>query len=158
MKALYIGLVCGLALGCNQDRPPEPRGRLATDQSTTTSQSRPVETDARLATDRTTTTANEQTDRTNTGINVRDRDSTAKTSPDQNQNQSDINITAEIRKQVVASKMSSNAQNVKIITQSGKVTLRGPVQTTEEKQRIGEIALAVAGADRVDNQLEVNRD
>lgn len=35
-------------------------------------------------------------DRTNTGVNVRDRDSTAKTWIDQNQYQADINLTADI--------------------------------------------------------------
>ncbi len=51
--------------------------------------------------------------------------------------------------------MSVDAHNVKIITQDGRVTLRGPVKTEEEKQRIEEIAGAVVGADRVDSQLEV---
>jgi osmotically-inducible protein OsmY len=38
--------------------------------------------------------------------------------------------------------MSVNAQNVKIITVDGRVTLRGPVNTAEEKRLIGEIAIA----------------
>ena len=75
---------------------------------------------------------------------------------DQNENKADIKITADIRKQVVDTKMSVNAHNIKIITQDGKVTLRGPVKTEEEKQMIEKIALAVAGANNVDNQLEVN--
>ena len=91
----------------------------------------------------------------NTGVNVRDRDENAKTPIDQNENQADIDITANIRKQVVDTKMSVNAQNVKIITQDGKVTLRGPVKSTEEKKQIEDIAHAVAGADKVDSQLEV---
>jgi len=88
-------------------------------------------------------------------VNARDRDDAAKTPIDQNENQVDIDITANIRKQVVATEMSVNAQNVKIITQDGKVTLRGPVKSAEEKQKIESIALSVAGADKVDNQLEV---
>jgi osmotically-inducible protein OsmY len=52
--------------------------------------------------------------------------------------------------------MSVDAHNIKIITQDGKVTLRGPVKTEEEKQMIQKIALDVAGANNVDNQLEVN--
>ncbi len=86
----------------------------------------------------------------NTGVNARDRSETAKTPIDQNENQADIDITANIRKRVVDTKMSINAQNVKIITQSGKVTLRGPVKSLEEKKQIEEIALAVAGAGNVD--------
>ena len=51
--------------------------------------------------------------------------------------------------------MSVNARNVKIITADGKVTLRGPVNTQEEKDAIDGIAKNVAGKDNVDNQIEV---
>jgi osmotically-inducible protein OsmY len=91
----------------------------------------------------------------NTGVNTRDREPAAKTPIDQNENQADVDITANIRKRVVDTKMSVNAQNVKIITQDGKVTLRGPVASAEEKQQIEEIAKSVAGADKVDSQLEI---
>jgi len=91
----------------------------------------------------------------NTAVNKRDRDSNAKTPLDQNENKVDIGITASIRKSVVDTKMSTNAQNVKIITQDGNVTLRGPVKTQEEKNRIEEIARSVAGVKAVDSQLEV---
>ena len=79
----------------------------------------------------------------------------AKTPIDQNEDQPDIDITAKIRKQVVDTKMSVEAQNVKIITQDGKVTLRGPVKTAEEKKQIEDIARAVAGAGNVESQLEI---
>ena len=90
-----------------------------------------------------------------TDVNVRDRDHATKTPLDQNENKADVKMTADIRKRVVDTKMSTAAHNVKIITQDGKVTLRGPVQSAEEKQQIEEIAVEVAGADNVDNQLEV---
>jgi len=93
--------------------------------------------------------------RDNTAVNKRDRDTNAKTPLDQNENTVDIGITANIRKSVVDTKMSTNAQNVKIITQDGNVTLRGPVKTQEEKTRIEEIARNVAGVKAVDSQLEV---
>ncbi len=96
-------------------------------------------------------------DRDNTAVNKRDRDSAAKTPLDQNENKLDIGITADIRKRVVDTKMSVNAQNVKIITQDGKVTLRGPVKTADEKSRIEEIARSVAGENNVDSQLEVEQ-
>ena len=50
--------------------------------------------------------------------------------------------------------MSVDAKNAKIITKDGHVTLRGPVNSTEEKRLIGEIAERIAGARNVDNQLE----
>lgn len=96
-------------------------------------------------------------DRDNTGVNARDRDDSAKTPIDQNENQADVDITAKIRQQVVDTEMSVNAQNVKIITQDGTVTLRGPVKSDEEKKKIEEIAASVAGADKVDSHLEVEQ-
>jgi hyperosmotically inducible protein len=100
-------------------------------------------------------TESSTTGRDNTGVNVRDRSDAAKTPIDQNENKKDIDITANIRKRVVDTKMSVNAQNVKIITQDGKVTLRGPVKSEDEKTQIGKMADDVAGAGNVDNQLEV---
>ena len=92
----------------------------------------------------------------NTAVNQRDRDGSAKTPIDQNENQRDVNITAEIRKAVLAHKdMSINARNVKIITADGKVTLRGPVNSEEEKKVIGDIARQLAGRDNVTDEIEV---
>ena len=91
----------------------------------------------------------------NTGINERDRAPKAKTAGEQGQRKDDVQITADIRKRVVDTEMSTNAHNCKIITQDGKVTLRGPVNTQEEKDTIGRIATEVAGAGNVDNQLEI---
>ena len=45
---------------------------------------------------------------------------------------------------------------MKIITLDGRVSLRGPVNTAEEKRLIGEIADRIAHFENVDNQLEVN--
>lgn len=95
--------------------------------------------------------------RDNTAVNERDRGTAAKTPLDQNENKTDINITANIRKQVVDTKMSVDAQNVKIITQDGKVTLRGPVKSADEKKQIEDIAYAVAGNGNVDSQLELEQ-
>ncbi len=151
MRFLLLGTLCGVALGCNQSNPPTSVSKTTSERPTTVTSNRPVATEHAVA-------ATEPVDRTNTGVNVRDRDSTAKTPLDQNENKADIQITADIRKRVVATEMSVNAHNVKIITQDGMVTLRGPVKTEDEKQTIEQIALAVAGADKVDNQLEVNND
>jgi osmotically-inducible protein OsmY len=52
--------------------------------------------------------------------------------------------------------MTINAKNVKIITLNGRVTLRGPVNTADEKSRIGDIANRIATPGNVDNQLEVS--
>lgn len=92
----------------------------------------------------------------NTAVNKRDRDAEAKTPIDQKENQQDVSTTADIRKQIVAQEdMSVNARNVKIITADGKVTLRGPVDSTAERDVIEKIARDVVGKDNVDNQIEV---
>lgn|GEM_PF-2288781 len=76
--------------------------------------------------------------------------------PDQGSSKVDVDTTSQIRKEIFAAKeMSANAQNVKIITNNGRVTLRGPVNTEEEKRLITEIAMRIAIAANVDNQLEV---
>ena len=49
------------------------------------------------------------------------------------------------------------AHNVKIITQDGMVTLKGPVHSEEEKQAIETKAKQVAGDGKVSNQLEVKQ-
>jgi len=51
--------------------------------------------------------------------------------------------------------LSANARNIQIITRDGLVTLRGPVDTSDEKQSIGKIAQGIATEGRVDNELEV---
>ena len=51
--------------------------------------------------------------------------------------------------------LSLNAQNVKIVTSNGNVTLRGPVKTEREKESIEAKAKQVAGVHRVTNLLEV---
>jgi sporulation protein YlmC with PRC-barrel domain len=92
----------------------------------------------------------------NTGQNVRDRNNRTLTPLDQGNSQADLNTTAQIRKEIIADQgMSVNAQNVKIITVDGRVTLRGPVNSEEEKRLIGEIADRIAHAGNVDNQLDV---
>jgi hyperosmotically inducible periplasmic protein len=94
-------------------------------------------------------------DRDNTAVNQRDRDGAAKTPIDQNENKADVQITASIRQRLQKEDVSINAKNVKIITQDGTVTLRGPVKTQAEKDLTAQIAQDVAGSLKVDNQLEV---
>jgi osmotically-inducible protein OsmY len=92
----------------------------------------------------------------NTGVNERDASGATKTPIDQDENSADVKTTADIRSRITGdSSMSINARNVKIVTSQGKVTLRGPVDSAAEKDAIDKIAREVAGADHVDNQLEV---
>jgi hyperosmotically inducible protein len=92
----------------------------------------------------------------NSGRNARDRDERNKTTGDQSENEADRTITENIRRAVTADdSLSTNAKNVKIITNNGTVTLRGPVKSEKEKAEIEAKAKQVAGVKGVDNQLEV---
>jgi osmotically-inducible protein OsmY len=75
---------------------------------------------------------------------------------DQRNNETDLKITQQIRKAVMGdNSLSFTAKNVKIITIGGKVTLRGPVKTAQERTAIEDAARKVAGVTQVDNQIEV---
>ncbi len=77
----------------------------------------------------------------NTARNARDRDDQSLTPLAQGNSRADRDTTAQIRKEIIAEEnMSINAHNVKIITRDGQVTLRGPVNSAEEKRAIGKIA------------------
>ena len=92
----------------------------------------------------------------NSAVNVRDRDPNAMTAGEQSTAKSDVELTREIRRAVVKDRsLSMLAHNVKIVTANGSVTLRGPVKTEEEKAAIASKAQQIAGADKVDNQIEV---
>jgi len=94
----------------------------------------------------------------NTGRNVRDRRGDTVTPGDQSNTQDDLHLTQQIRKALMADKsLSTNAKNVKIITAHGLVTLRGPVNTPQEKATIEAKAQRIAGANNVESQLEIVR-
>ena len=51
--------------------------------------------------------------------------------------------------------LSTYAHNVKVITQDGRVTLKGPVCTEEEKKIVEAKATEVAGTGHVVNEMSV---
>jgi osmotically-inducible protein OsmY len=92
----------------------------------------------------------------NSAVNARDRAPGAMTAGQQSNAKSDVEITREIRRAVVKDhSLSMLAHNVKIVSANGSVTLRGPVKTEEEKTAIASKAQAIAGAGKVNDQLEV---
>lgn len=98
------------------------------------------------------------TDADNTGRNVRDRDDAAVTAGDQSNSDRDVDLTQKIRRGITSDDdMSMQARNVKVISQNGAVTLRGPVESEQEKASIESLARN-AGATRIDNQIEIDRD
>jgi osmotically-inducible protein OsmY len=68
----------------------------------------------------------------------------------------DVAITRDIRRAIVADKnLSTYAHNVKVITEHGEVTLKGPVRSEEERKAIEAKAVEVAGQGRVANELTI---
>lgn len=95
----------------------------------------------------------------NTRMNKADNNSSNPTADQQQKDRSDRDITQQIRKSITMDKsLSTYAHNVKIIAQSGMVTLRGPVRTDEEKQTIEQKAAEVVGKDKVTSELSVKPD
>ena len=92
----------------------------------------------------------------NSKTNKRDRDKNAPTADRQKMNPTDRDLAKRIRSSITDDKaLSTYAHNIKIVARDGKVTLKGPVKSEEEKSAIEAKATEVAGAGNVINQLEV---
>jgi hyperosmotically inducible periplasmic protein len=92
----------------------------------------------------------------NTATNERDRSGETKTSGDQSNSSADLKITQAIRQALMKdSELSTTAKNIKIITDNGQVTLRGPVKNAQQKAKIGQLARSAAGGAKIDDQLDV---
>lgn len=132
-KIVECCLCMGLLVGCAQ----EP-----TDVATTRNEAAPGQ--------------REQVQADNAKKNERDRDPNAVTPLDQGNDKGDLEVTQQIRKRIMDQpNFSVNAQNVKVITQNGQVTLRGPVESAEEKSTIERIAREAVGTNKLTNEIEV---
>jgi osmotically-inducible protein OsmY len=99
---------------------------------------------------------NKKTEPDNTATNERDRSGETQTSGDQSNSSADLKITRDIRRALMKdSELSTTAKNIKIITDNGQVTLRGPVKNAQEKAKIDQLARSAAGGAKIDDQLEV---
>ncbi len=80
-----------------------------------------------------------------------------KTADQQSEASEDRMMTKKIRQAIMADhSLSMYAHNVKIITQDGEVTLKGPVHSEDEKSSIASKAAGVAGSqDKVHNELTI---
>jgi hyperosmotically inducible periplasmic protein len=102
--------------------------------------------------------ADEKTDRENTAMNQRDRSGETKTSGDQSNSSADLKTTQAVRRALMAdNELSMTAKNIKVITANGQVTLRGPVNSAQEKSKIDQIARSAANGARIVDQLDVKQ-
>ena len=101
-------------------------------------------------------TASDATEADNTKRNSSEQNKNTDTAEKQSNSKDDLALTQKVRQAVMKDgSLSMNAKNVKIIAQDGKITLKGPVDSQQEKDTIGAAAGEIAGKDKVDNQLEV---
>jgi hyperosmotically inducible periplasmic protein len=90
--------------------------------------------------------------------NTKQNQEHATTADSQSNASADRATTAKVRKAIMADKnLSTYAHNVKVITNNGQVTLKGPVRSEEEKQQIVSDASAVVTAENVINQMTVKQ-
>ncbi len=92
----------------------------------------------------------------NTKANQRDQNPSEPTADQQPNNRSDQDITRQVRQAIIADKtFSTYAHNVKVITENGQVTLKGPVRSDDEKHAVEAKAAAIAGDGKVTSELTV---
>jgi hyperosmotically inducible periplasmic protein len=92
----------------------------------------------------------------NTERNKRDRDGRTMTAEKQGNSKFDVDLLARLRKAVVDDKeLSTNAHNVKIVVNGGRIWLRGPVASEAEKTRVEALVKEIAGGKTVTSSLEV---
>ena len=102
---------------------------------------------------------NPSPDADNTKMNKRDQRAGAKTADQQKMNAADQELTRSIRAAIIADKsLSTYAHNLKIISQDGMVTLKGPVKSDAEKQTVMAKAVEIThSAQKVTDQISVKR-
>ena len=100
-------------------------------------------------------TAQDQSTKPDNSAQNKNQDQTAQ---NQSSAASDRELTAKVRKAIIADKdLSTYAHNIKIITQNGSVTLKGPVKSNEEKQKIESDAATVVAPGSLINQLTISQ-
>ena len=100
--------------------------------------------------------ADEKTEADNTAKNERDRSGETQTSGDQSNSSADLKVTQAIRQSLMKDDtLSTTAKNIKVITENGQVTLRGPVKNAQEKAKVSQLAKSAAGGAHVVDQLDV---
>lgn len=97
-------------------------------------------------------------DADNTAQNKGALNKNAITAEKQGNSKGEVQVTAEVRKAILAKGLSTNAQNIKIIyRQGGYVTLRGPVDSDEEKAKLEEVAKNCTGVSSVKSLITVKK-
>jgi hyperosmotically inducible periplasmic protein len=98
----------------------------------------------------------QQTEPDNTRTNRQDRSMSEPTADQSKNNRGDLELAQKIRKSIVDDpNLSTYAHNVKVIARDGRITLKGPVRSEEEKRILVQKATEQAGAGNVTDELTV---
>ncbi len=153
MPLAFAGAIVCLLAGCNSSQDNPSASTASTAESNPASPTSRDTTSSPRSYDN--TNGSSATEPDNTGRNVRDRSDATLTPLDQGGNQADRDLTRNLRRAITSNdQLSTTAKNIKIITTNGRVTLRGPVNTEQEKQTIEGI-VKQTGVSSMDDQLEV---
>lgn len=92
----------------------------------------------------------------NSKTNQGDRDKSAVTADLQRMSAQDRELTRKIRAAITTDRSPSTyAHNVKIISRNGKVMLKGPVRSAEERAAVLSTANGIAGDGNVISEMEI---
>ncbi len=91
----------------------------------------------------------------NSGLNTRDKEGLTLIPQHQPDYAKDRRLLAAVRRAVIHEReLSTMAHNIKIFAVAGVVTLRGPVRSDVERDRLEQIAQTVPGVTSVVNELD----
>lgn len=151
---ILTGALAAVACTKSEDRSAQDRAAGTTDAAAVPiARTPPDASPAARATSNGAETAGQTMDANNAGANDRDRQAVAPA--EQGSSPAETEITAAIRKGILADDTLTSSPDVKVATVGTKVTLRGPVKSDQAKLAIAEIATRTAGVREVDNQLVV---
>ena len=80
------------------------------------------------------------------------------TAQEQSNAKEDLQLVANVRRAIVGDKtLSTYGHNIKIITTTGAVFLKGPVKSDIERKKIVALVGKVAGVEKIQDELEIIR-
>lgn len=91
----------------------------------------------------------------NSAQNEKEMEKNAKTPTDQGNSDKDLQITKDIRSDIMSKDLSFNAKNIKIITSHEQVTLKGVVDSEEEHKAVLAIAKNHCDAAKIVDEMKV---
>jgi osmotically-inducible protein OsmY len=152
MKPFVPILLCAGLLACSHDKPPESAYERQEPKPAVQAQTLASESDERLTPASGVGEARTTAERTESGPGMGSNNAGI----DQGDTEADMVVTRDVRESLLGDpSLSFTAKSVTIVTRDGRVTLRGMVNTIQERGAIERIARQAPGVRQVDNELGV---